>query len=413
MMDLLTEIYVSMSRNKLRIALTGFSIAWGIFLLIVLLSAGAGLFNAMGRNFASDTTNKIRVSPGWTSLPYDGLPQYRTVKMNENDRNLLMTKFNKEVIDAIPSVTASVVVSNGEYHQSTSLSGQRTGFLLAMNAKIVEGRDLNQIDIKEARKVVLIDRTTATDLFHKEKNVVGKMVNVGDIPFQIVGIVKHESQATSYPLYAPITTVNMIYNPEGLYRNITLVTEQLQTAKENEDFDDSIVETLAEYRRFSKDDRSAVWVSNSYENYLQAVTVMHALNSFIWLIGIASLIAGIVGVSNIMLITVRERTREFGIRKAIGATPRSILSLVLLESVGITVLFGYIGMLFGLGLVKLVVFIVYTAAPAAETVFANPQVDMGVVIAANVTMIIAGVIAGYIPAKRAVSIKPVEALAAL
>ena len=192
-----------------------------------------------------------------------------------------------------------------------------------------------------------------------------------------------------------------------------MLTNQLQTVKENEAFDERIVETLADYRMFAKNDRNAVWVNNSYANYLQNVTVTRALESFIWLIGIASLIAGIVGVSNIMLITVRERTREFGIRKAIGATPRSILSLVLFESIGITMLFGYVGMIFGMVLVRIVAIVTYSIYPQAEQVFADPQVDLSVVIAANITMIIAGLIAGYIPAKRAVSIKPVEALAAL
>ena len=413
MMDLLTEIYESMSRNKLRIALTGFSIAWGIFLLIVLLSAGDGLFNAMQKNFASDSVNRIRVTPGWTTLPYGGLPQYRQVKMNENDRQILMAEFNAEIIDAIPSVSVGALVSHGEFSMNTSLTGQRTDFLTAMNAKLIEGRQLNELDMREARKVVLIDQKTAKDLFHRDDGFIGEMVNVGEIPFQIVGVIKNATQGASYPLYAPITTVNMIYNPEGLYRNITLLTNQLQTVKENEAFDERIVETLADYRMFAKNDRNAVWVNNSYANYLQNVTVTRALESFIWLIGIASLIAGIVGVSNIMLITVRERTREFGIRKAIGATPRSILSLVLFESIGITMLFGYVGMIFGMVLVRVVTIVIYSMYPQAEQVFADPQVDLSVVIAANITMIIAGLIAGYIPAKRAVSIKPVEALAAL
>lgn len=247
----------------------------------------------------------------------------------------------------------------------------------------------------------------------KESNPVGKWINVGKIPFQIAGVYSTENAGRADVIFAPKSTVGIIFNPEGTYNSITLVTDRLETTEENEEFNKKIRETVANYRRFNKDDWRAVWVRNSYEQFLEISKVMKGLDMFIWLIGIASLIAGIVGVSNIMLITVRERTREFGIRKALGASPRSILMLVLLESIGITMLFGYIGMILGLGLVKLVMTITYAVQPSAEQVFATPTVPLGIVFAANVTMIIAGIIAGYIPAKRAVSIKPVEALAAL
>lgn len=412
MMDLLTEIYVSMSRNKLRISLTGFSIAWGIFLLIVLLSAGDGLLNAMRQNFASDITNTINVSPGWTSEPFEGLPLNRRVKFDENIKNILSTELGDKVIEAIPVISQGATVSYGEFNISSSINGQRPGFLSKLDAKLTGGRSLNEVDIRECRKVLLIAEDTAKELFQKESPL-GKWVNVGEIPFQIVGTIKNENQSVDYPLYAPISTVNILFNPENTYNQIQLITEKLETTKENEDFNDKIVAKIAEYRRFSPDDQGAVWVSNRYESYLQMVTVMAALDAFIWLIGIASLIAGIVGVSNIMLITVRERTREFGIRKAIGATPASVLKLVLLESIGITMLFGYVGMVLGFALVKGVTAIVYAIEPVAEQVFANPSVNVGLVLAANVTLIIAGLIAGYVPAKRAVSIKPVVALAAL
>lgn len=413
MMDLLTEIYVSMSRNKLRIALTGFSIAWGIFLLIVLLSAGDGFFNAMSENFASDTVNTIHVSPGWTSEPYEGLPKSRRIKFDENVKNLLATELSSQIIDAFPTVSKGVTLSYGEFNTSTSIAAYDPKNLKWQRISIKQGRDLNNVDIKEFRKVILISEETLKLLMPKEKSPVGKWINVGQIPFQIAGVYKSENAGRGGDIFAPKSTVGIIFNPEGTYNSITLVTDKLETTEENEEFNKKIRETIADYRRFSKSDNGAVWVRNSYEQFLQISKVMKGLNMFIWLIGIASLIAGIVGVSNIMLITVRERTREFGIRKALGASPRSVLMLVLLESVGITMLFGYIGMILGLGLVKLVITIVYAVQPVAEQVFAHPTVPIGIVISANITMIIAGLIAGYIPAKRAVDIKPVEALAAL
>ena len=412
-MDLLTEIYVSMSRNKLRIALTGFSIAWGIFLLIVLLSAGDGFLNAMKQNFASDTVNTIRVSPGWTSEPFEGLPRDRRIKFDENIKNLLSSEFSSQIIDAFPTVSKGVSLSYGEFSTSTEISAYDPKNLKWQRIKIKKGRDLNNVDIKDCRKVILVDEETLKLLMPKESNPVGKWINVGKIPFQIAGVYSTENAGRADVVFAPKSTVGIIFNPEGTYNSITLVTDRLETTEENEEFNKKIRETIANYRRFNKDDWRAVWVRNSYEQFLEISKVMKGLDMFIWLIGIASLIAGIVGVSNIMLITVRERTREFGIRKALGASPRSILMLVLLESIGITMLFGYIGMILGLGLVNLVITITYAVQPSAEQVFATPTVPLGIVFAANVTMIIAGIIAGYIPAKRAVSIKPVEALAAL
>lgn len=412
-MDLLTEIYVSMSRNKLRIALTGFSIAWGIFLLIVLLSAGDGFLNAMKKNFESNTINTITVYPSWTDMPFEGLPKGRQIKFDENVKNLLDSKFSDQILKSIPSVTASVQLSFGEYNTSTSISAYNIGDAKWNNFKIVRGRDINAVDIKEMRKVLLMAEDTEEELMGKGGEALGKYINVGEMSFLVVGIFKPESQGQNYPVYSPSTTVGMIFNPEKTYNSIQLITDRLETAEENETFDDDIVSVIADYRRFDKKDMSAVWVHNSYEQFLQISQVIGALDIFIWLIGIASLIAGIVGVSNIMLITVRERTREFGIRKALGATPSSIIWLVLLEAIGITMLFGYIGMVVGLGLVKLIVMITYTLQPAAESVFSTPAVNLPLVIAANVTMIIAGIIAGYIPAKRAVSIKPVEALATI
>lgn len=411
MMDLLTEIYVSMSRNKLRIALTGFSIAWGIFLLIVMLSAGNGFLNSMSENFANDLTNTITVHPGWTEEPFEGLPRYRRIKLDENVRRLLDSRFHDQIIESFPVVSHSSLVSYGENSSSFTLRNFAPRANNFEKITVVKGRNINDMDVRDLRKVLLISKDAEEVLFGKNEGI-GKWVNVGEIPFLVVGVYKSETASRSLPMYVPATTISMIFNPEKTYSYISLVTDRLETAEENEQFDKDICATVAKYRRFKEDDWG-VWVHNSYEQYLQIKQVMNGLNIFIWLIGIASLIAGVVGVSNIMLITVRERTREFGIRKALGASPRSILWLVLLEAIGITMLFGYIGMIVGLGLVKLITTIVYSAYPEAENIFSNPTVPIGIIISATLTMIIAGTIAGYIPAKRAVSIKPVEALASL
>ena len=412
MMDLLTEIYVSMSRNKLRIALTGFSIAWGIFLLIVMLSAGNGFLNAMAENFSSNMTNSIRVYPGWTSEPFEGLPRDRYIKLDENIKRLLDSRFHDQIIESIPRISKSSLVSHGEFSTNLSLINYNVGDAEKENIQIAKGRDINVMDIREIRKVLLISKDSEELLFGKNADAVGKWVNVGEIPFLVIGVYKTSEVQQSGPAYMPTTTISLIFNPNKTFSYLTLITDRLETAEANEQFDKDIQEAVAEYRRYDKDDYG-VWVRNSYEQFLQIKQVMNGLNIFIWIIGIASLIAGIVGVSNIMLITVRERTREFGIRKALGASPRSILVLVLLEAVGITMLFGYIGMIIGLGLVKLITEIAYSMSPEAQEIFHNPTVPVGIVLGATLTMVIAGMIAGFIPAKRAVSIKPVEALATL
>jgi putative ABC transport system permease protein len=198
-----------------------------------------------------------------------------------------------------------------------------------------------------------------------------------------------------------------------------LIVSNLETSEANEEFNKAIREVMSRRKQYDPTDRRALWVWNDYEDYIQTQTIFEGLRVFIWIIGLATLIAGVTGISNIMLITVKERTHEFGIRKALGARPRQIVSLVLLEAVAITLVFGYIGMFFGIGLTQLVDYFLdqqvkMAAASGSEnpTVFLNPTVDLGIIIAATLVMVVAGVIAGYVPAKRAVSIKPVEALAA-
>jgi putative ABC transport system permease protein len=234
-----------------------------------------------------------------------------------------------------------------------------------------------------------------------------------------VGYYKGESTRSSEDAYAPLYTIGSIYHPNGHYENLQLLVKNLETGEANEQFTEALREVLSRRKQYDPKDRHAIWVWNAYEDYLQTQMIFEGLRLFIWIIGLATLIAGVTGISNIMLITVKERTHEFGIRKALGARPRQIVSLVLLEAVAITLVFGYIGMFFGIGLTQLVDFFLDQQAMMAAdsgqenpTVFLNPTVDLSIVIAATLVMVVAGVIAGYVPAKRAVSIKPVEALAA-
>lgn len=415
--DIFAEVSTSMSRNKLRIALTGFSIAWDIFMLIILLGAGNGLLNGMMSNFGSSARNVVRLWPGYTTLPYQGLPKWRRIQLDINDIEYLRHRFPKNIGQAMPQITVSTRVSYKKDYTSCQLQGFYPDCLGMLDCRITAGRNINEIDIRERRKVCLLNANTVRILFQNGENPLGRWVNLYSVPFLVVGIYQDNNpRSNDHTVYAPITTTAAIFKPDGYYSHLRLLVQNLETTEENEAFTEELRAALGNHKGFDKNDRNAVWIWNAYENYVQTMSIFRGLRIFIWIIGLATLIAGIVGISNIMLITVKEHTREFGIRKALGASPRSIVGLVLLESVGITLLFGYIGMLCGIGITQLAKNITEMAGGNGGgnggTIFLNPTVDMNIILAANGIMILAGIIAGYIPARRAVNIKPVEALAA-
>ena len=415
LLDLFEEIYVSMSRNKLRIALTGFSIAWGIFLLIVLLGAGNGLLHGMMSNFASQSVNKVRLYPGRTQEARDGLPKGREIYFDLKDVEYLRGLFPHEIASVQPQVESYGQLTVGENHVSSSLTGVYPEAIAQNGISILMGRSLNEIDVRERRKVMLMHEKNAELLYDDASVALGEWVKVGEIKYLIVGIYKSKNANREDDSYIPITTAATIYKPDNHFSQVTLMVQHLETAEANEAFNDSLRSVLARRKHFGKKERGAIWIWNSYEDYLQTMTAMNGIQLLIWIIGIATLIAGVTGISNIMLITVRERTHEFGIRKAIGARPAEIVRLVLCESVAITLVFGYIGMFFGLGLTELIGMVLTMGGDTGNenfTIFQDPTVDLNIVIAATIVMVIAGVIAGYVPAKRAVSIKPIEALSA-
>lgn len=413
--DIIHEIYISMSHNKLRIALTGFSIAWGMFMLIVLLGSGNGLLHGVTDNFSSMSVNTMRLYPGHTSKAFEGWSKGREIHLDMGDLEFLASRFPKEIGIISPNVNVSVRASYGQEYESTSLEGHFPNFTEMQECTITHGRNINDIDIKERRKVLVMGDETMKRLFGDEESHVGEFVNLYEIPFLIIGRYKTKEKQRNQGMIAPLTTVCALYKPDGYFSQITLKLENLETAAENESFDKALDVAMARHKQYDPDDNRALWTWNMFEQFLQIMMVLNGLKYFIWIIGLATLIAGVTGISNIMLITVRERTREFGIRKAIGASPRSIVMLVLFESIAIAMVFGYIGMLFGIGVTTLVNFVLEQMSSAGGSgiqIFKDPTVDMGIILGANCIMILAGLIAGYIPARRAVNIKPIEALSA-
>ena len=418
MIDLWQEIYSSVKRNKLRTFLTGFAVAWGIFMLIVLLGAGNGLIHAFEENSSQRALNSIRVFGGWTTKPYDGLQEGRYIQLDNRDLEDTEAYFTDRVDEAGATQSqAATDISYGAEYVNLSLDGVYPNYPEVEPVRVKAGRFINQTDIRERRKVMVVHEQTAEVLFGKaHTDPMGKFVNAGGVAYQIVGIYADEGSAQPSSVFIPFTTLQTIYNKGNDVNSIIFTTKGLETMEDNERFEADYRAALSTNHRFDPTDDGAVWLWNRFTNYMQAMGAMNILRTAIWVVGIFTLLSGIVGVSNIMLITVRERTHEFGIRKALGAKPRSILWLIIVESVVITTAFGYVGMVAGIGATEWM-----NAAFGSQTVdagmfeakmFSNPTVDIGIAIQATVTLIVAGTLAGLFPARKAVRIRPIEALRA-
>lgn len=415
MFDTFQEIIGTIQRNKMRTALTGFAVAWGIFMLIVLLGAGNGLLNAMTQQSDNMAMNSMMTWPGWTSKPWRGLKAGREVKFTQKE--LEATRRLDDMVDQITAVLeqAGVTLSYNQDHVSIQLEGHYPKYIDMVDATIKEGRFINEIDIRERRKVIVLHEKTVEMLFGKEKNreAIGKMVNASGLSYRIVGVYSRDGEQQP-PAYLPYTTLQLIYNKEDNMSSMAFTTKGVVNEANADEFEERFRRTIAATQQFDPDDRRAVWIWNRIKQYTQQQGAQSILRTAIWVIGIFTLLSGIVGVSNIMLITVRERTREFGIRKALGAKPFSILWLIIIESVTITTLFGYIGMVAGIGVTEWMNIsmgeAVMDAGVFKTTVFVNPTVDLRIAIQATVTLIVAGTLAGLFPARKAALIRPIEAL---
>ncbi len=418
MTDLIQEIYGTIMRNKLRTFLTGFAVAWGIFMLIVLLGAGNGLIHAFEDSASGMAMNSIRVSPGWTSKAYDGLKEGRRISLNNNDFDLTERMFKENIITVGATVRQSgITMSYGKEYVSISLLGVYPNHIEVERPVPAGGRFVNDIDIRERRKSIVIHTKTADMLFKTTDpdKVIGKFVNANGVAFQVVGL--FTDQGNMQPdAFVPFSTLQIIYNKGDKLNNLVFTTKGLDTEEKNDAFMKEYRQVIGAHHRFAADDPGALWIWNRFTQHLQQQKGMNILTTAIWIIGIFTLLSGIVGVSNIMLITVKERTHEFGIRKALGAKPMSILWLIIAESVAITTFFGYIGMLAGIAVTEYMDHVAGSQSMdigvASQTVFLNPTVDISIAIQATLTLVIAGTLAGFFPARKAVMIKPIEALRA-
>lgn len=418
MIDIWQEIYGTIKRNKLRTFLTGFAVAWGIFMLIVLLGAGNGIIHAFEHNTSGRALNSIRVYGGRTTKPYDGLKEGRLIRLDNRDLDSTRRAFPGHVGSVGATLSQSATdISYGPEYVNLSLAGVFPNYIETEAVKTAGGRFINQTDLNERRKVIVLHKKSADILFGKaHTSPYGKFVNAGGVAYQVVGLYDDEGNAEPSNAFVPFSTLQLVYNKGDKLNNITFTTKDLTTIESNEAFEKDYRRVIGANHRFDPADESAIWMWNRFTDYMRTVSAKSALRIAIWIIGIFTLLSGIVGVSNIMLITVRERTHEFGIRKALGAKPRSILWLIIVESIAITTLFGYAGMVAGIGATEWM-----DAAFGSQTVdmglfetrmFSDPTVDIGIALQATAALIVAGTLAGLFPALKAVKIRPIEALRA-
>ena len=402
MLDLFREIAQSMRDNRLRTALTGVAVAWGIFMLILLLGAARGLINAQNDSFTRQMSNTITFYNGRTGMPYKGYPENRLINFRESDikpiRKEISSVSNVEVTGSVDTVV--ITTMKGAISRGFNAVYPRTA--TDQRLKIVAGRFINDRDIAECRRSMVIYRGYADEHFGSPEKAVGQTVKCWKLAWTIVGVYDNPWRTDTY---APYTTYKALTGFNDQAYRLTVTLDGLRTEEDATMAEDSVRAQLAELHEFHPDDRRAVWVWNRFKDYLSQTKAMMMLNLAVWVIGIFTLLSGIVGVSNIMFVSVRERTHEIGIRRAIGAKPRSILVQILAESVAITAMFGYIGVF--LGMVSLQILDYFVGETEA---FVNPTVDISIALQVTVALIIAGAIAGLFPALKAIKVKPVEAL---
>ncbi|MEM7483051.1 MAG: ABC transporter permease [Acidobacteriota bacterium] len=404
-LDKWQEILSTLRQNKLRTFLTGFSVAWGIFMLMILLGSGTGLANGVHYQFRDDAINSIWISAGRTTIPFQGLKPGRNVQLTNAD--------HAEIARAIPGVEhitsrfytrGHLLVARGSQHGNFSIRSVHPGHQYLEKTIVVEGRFLNDLDIAEHRKVAAIGARVRDALFGDEPSI-GEYFSIGGILFKVVGVFEDVGgEGEMEQIYLPITTSQRVFNGADRVSQIMFTTGDA-SLEETQAMAEAAQLQLARRHRFDPEDDRALFVRNNNAGFLRILQVITGIRLFVWIIGIGTILAGVVGVSNIMMIAVQERTREIGVRKALGATPGSIIGLVLQESVLITAVSGYIGLVLGVAVLEL------GGAKLPNTdFFRDPSVDLGLALAATAVLVTAGCLAGFFPARKAARIQPIEAL---
>lgn len=399
-MDTLIEIWESLRRNKFRTAMTGFAVSWGIFILVVLLGASSGLQHGFEKNYAGQMSNALTISGGWAQKPYRGLPIWRQIQITPQAYKMLEQMPEFEFITPVGSTYAPVRYKDDE--TSLSVKGVTTDYHRIKKTEILRGRMLLPMDIEQEQKVAVLNERALNDIANGDLAIVGNYIQIGSIFYRVIGVAKDKDAWGGGEALIPYPIYRKVYQPDGKIRDIEAVLKPGTSGMA-----DKIRHMMSPVLMYDETDDNALWIDDYEEKHAYMMKVMWALRLFILIVSICTLISGAVGVSNIMLVSVRERTKELGIRKALGAPPADVLRSVVMESLMITAMFGAIGVLLGTGVVKIINIM---TAGAKDTPFINPTVDMGVVLTATLILIIVGVVAGAVPATKAMKVKPIEAM---
>lgn len=410
MNELLREVFAVMRNNKMRLLLTGFSMGWGLFILMVMIGSGNGVTRGVVASFGSDTICTLYLTPGKTSMAWKGYNPQREISLHTDDADAIWHFFGKEIRSlSTQNTSPSIEVTANAHNITTSITGCQIGDYVYDTYTLTKGRDFTPVDMERHSLVCLIGQQTADILFGKDSTPLGCSIFANGISFRIVGI--YDSSlgfGSGHAIYAPYTTCMDYFVPDSKLSRMVVVADHVNNQDELDSFKNRVYSFMAERHAFNPKDKFAIGCNSFTDQFFQLKTILSMINLFIWIVGLATLISGVVGISNIMIIGIKERTREFGVRLAMGASDHSIIALVLIESVIISVIFGYIGMMLGVGLTQLIAFALEAGGNVAY--FKNPTVDFWVLVVSLFIMVIAGLLAGFIPARQAVRLKLVEAL---
>lgn len=399
------EIFQSIGKNKLRTVLSGLTITFAIMLFTILLGMGNGLKNTFKSFFSRDAENAIFIMPNNTSKAYRGYQSGRRIEFKNEDVDYILEKYDGSIEHIIRRNQRQVDITYKNKKANFSLIAVDPEIQFLERATPYEGRFINKLDLQKKSKVIVLGRMTKKDIFPSGVSAVGKYVNVDGLAYKVVGVFTDPGGDNEERLnYIPITTSQALYGNNDVVDQINILYNSSLSTGQAIAFGNNLVRDLKDRFDIAPRDQRAIRVINRAEVVQGTKQTSGALDMIVVIISIGTLIAGIVGISNIMIYIVKERTRELGIRKAIGATPRSIVKMIMFESMFITSIAGYLGMLIGIGVLSY-------AAPGLEKYFIrDPQVDTGIVIFATILLVFSGIIAGYVPARRASKIKPIEAL---
>ncbi|UGU14836.1 ABC transporter permease [Sinomicrobium kalidii] len=400
------EIFQTINKNKLRTFLSGFTVALGILIFTVLFGMGNGLKNTFNEFFMDDATNTFFIYPGRTTMPYQGFKKGRQVEFRNDDLEDIKKDFALYLDDITPRISQSALASYKGESNTYNLRAVAPSHSKMERTIIMKGRYINANDIANETKNIVIGRLVEIDLFDKSESAVGKYLEVGGVMYKVIGVFQDEGgDNEERRIYMPYTTKQLLDKGTDKIDQMVLTYKTDIGYAGAMAFDSSLRKYLKEKHKVAPEDQNGIYLSNTADVVKRNMMFANVLQWVVIFVGIGTLIAGVIGISNIMVFVVKERTKELGIRKALGATPASVIGLVLQESIFITTIAGYIGLVIGIGTLSIM------GNSLKEDYFiTNPQVGIDVVITATLILIFFGVVAGYIPAKRAANVKPIVAL---